>query len=67
MIVYKLMVDLPFLAKGNQYTFDDEGYVYRVGVDGKPFEYPLRAGLAGYLWLLMTEKKYLKKMVNTGD
>lgn len=53
---YTLIVDLPFLPKGAVYHFDyDTGHVHRV-VDGKPFEFPLRAGLAGYLWLLLTEK-----------
>lgn len=61
--ILKMVVDLPFLAKGNEYEFDDEtGFVYRV-VDGKAFEYPLRRGLSGYLWLLRTEKnKYLKEI-----
>ena len=53
---FTLIVDLPFLPKGARYQFDnDTGLVYRV-VDGKPFEYPLRLGLASYLWLLLTEK-----------
>ena len=53
---YTLIVDLPFLPKGAVYQFDKEtGFVYRV-VAAKPFEYPLRNGLAGYLWLLLTEK-----------
>lgn len=53
---YTLIVELPFLPKGAVYQFDNEtGFVYRV-VDGKPFEFPLRINLAGYLWLLLTEK-----------
>lgn len=53
---YTLTVDLPFLAKGNTYRFDDEtGFIYRV-INGEPFDHPLRSGLAGYLWLLLTER-----------
>ena len=54
---YTLIVDLPFLPKGAVYQFDtDTGHVYRV-VNGVPFEFPLRSHLAGYLWLLLTEKE----------
>ena len=58
---FEMLIDLPYLAKGNKYAFDDEtAFVYRIGDDGKPFEYPLRTGLAGYLWLLLTDR-YLKE------
>lgn len=59
---YELKVDLPFLAKGNIYAFDDDtAHVYRCGDNGEPFEFPLRTGLAGYLWLLLTERdKFFK-------
>lgn len=59
---YKIIVELPFFPLGAKYAFNDEtGHVYRVGDDGKPFEFPLRVGLAGYLWMLLTEgDKYLQ-------
>jgi len=59
---FKLLINLPFLKKGKEFVFDDEtGYVYAI-LDGKQSDIPLRRGLAGYLWLLMTEKKYLKRI-----
>lgn len=59
----KLLVDLPFLKKGSIFEFDDEsGKVYSNRLTG--FEYPLRPGLAMYLWLLLTEKKYMRKLRN---
>jgi hypothetical protein len=62
MRLYKLMVALPFLDKGRRFLFDDDtGNVYAI-LDGKPSEYPLRQGLAAYLWLLMTERKYMRKV-----
>ena len=62
---YKMTTDrLPFLSKGAVYEFDDEtGNVYRPEVSE---ETPLRSGIAGYLWLLLTEdgarKKYLRRL-----
>lgn len=54
---YKLTVELPFLYREREFVFDDDtGYVYAV-LDNKVSEYPLRTGLAGYLWLLLTEKE----------
>lgn len=63
MRIFQLKINLPFLQKGSKFTFeDDTGLVYAI-LDGKVAEYPLRAGLAGYLWLLLTEKrKYLKEV-----
>lgn len=62
--IFKLMVDLPFLKKGNKYLFDYEtAQVWRVGPDSKPFDMELRPALANYLWLLMTEKRYMRIQV----
>ncbi len=61
--VFELKIDLPFMKKGNLYSFDDElGWVYRCDDGGVRFEYPLREGLSEYLWLLKSENdKYLKE------
>ena len=57
MRVYELKVDLPFLPSGAKYAFDDEtAHVYRLDGSDEPFEFPLRTGLASYLWLLLTER-----------
>ena len=60
---FKLMIDVPFLKKGKYFKMDDlTGEVYLF--DGKhKAEYPLRPALASYLWLLCTEKKYMKRQV----
>jgi hypothetical protein len=62
--VFQLRVDLPFMKVGNLYSFDDEiGWVYRCNDDGSRWEYPLREGLRGYLWLLKSENDtYLKEV-----
>lgn len=69
---YKLKVELPFLRKGTVFYFDDEtACVYTTLkkpppdtiTNGDYTAYPLRSGLSGYLWLLLTEgNKYFKKM-----
>jgi hypothetical protein len=65
--VFKLMIDLPFLTKGTLFVFyDSSGYVHWID-DGKETEYPLRTGLASYLWLLCTEKKLMKPVENTEE
>lgn len=61
---YKLLKNIPLLNKGHIFEFDIEsGYVYGVEKD-KVNEHPLRSGLAGYLWLLRTEKGYFRKTKN---
>jgi len=58
MVAYKLKIDLPVLIKGAIYHFDMEtGFVYRKEVS---LTTPLRQGLAGYLWLLIGDKRYMK-------
>jgi hypothetical protein len=59
---YELRVDLPFLKQKSQFAFDDDnGNIFMIE-NQRVAEYPLRAGLSGYLWLLLTERKYLKKI-----
>lgn len=56
----KLMKELPLFKKGCVYDFEMEtGNVYMVE-KGKRAEYPLRSGLAGYLWLLRYSKGFFK-------
>ena len=58
--VYKLTVDIPMLNKETLFVFyDGSGHVYWID-DGRETDIPLRDGLAGYLWLLRTENKYMK-------
>lgn len=61
---FKLLVDLPFLKKGSVFQFYDEtGYVRWEGEEGPTRPHgPLRDGLSGYLWLLSTERKYLRRL-----
>ena len=63
----RLKIDLPFLKKGSQFWLEDStGLIYPI-LDGKISEYFLRPGLAGYIWMLMTEKKYVKILESTYD
>lgn len=57
---FELLVDLPFLKKGRVYAFDDDtGNVFSV-INGEVASYPLRNGLSGYLWMLLTvSDKYM--------
>ncbi len=58
--IYRLKIDLPFLKKGTDFMFyDATAEVYWID-NGKETEFLLRQGLAGYLWLLRTERKYMK-------
>lgn len=60
---YELRVDLPFLTKGTVFVFyDSTGNVHWID-NGKETNHPLRNGLAGYLWLLLTERKYMKELL----
>lgn len=65
MRVFRLKKDLPFLRRGALFLFDDEsGEVFSseniIGTQWN--KYPLRPGLSGYLWLLLTDgRKYFKK------
>ena len=62
MRAYKLLVNLPFLKKGSIFHFyDEDGNIFAVH-NLIESEYPLRQGLSGYLWLLSTERKYLKRL-----
>jgi hypothetical protein len=58
--LFELLIDLPFLRKNRRfYLHDDTGDVY-AELEGQRAQYPLRTGLAGYLYLLATEAKYMK-------
>ncbi len=60
---FELLVSIPFLLKGRVFLFDDEtGEVFTILKDGEVGVVPLRAGLALYLWLLVTEKKYMQEI-----
>jgi hypothetical protein len=64
---FKLLKDLPFLAKGTEFVFyDSTGHVHWID-NGEETEYPLRTGLAGYLWLLLTEKKFFRHVDTSLD
>ncbi len=64
---FKLKIDVPFLKKGDEFWMHDrDGLVYWID-KGKVCEYPLRNGLAGYLWLLCTEKRYMKFIESEED
>ncbi len=57
---FKLLIDVPFLKKGNIFImYDSTGNVHWID-EGKESEYPLRTGLAAYLWLLATEKEFME-------
>ena len=53
---YRLLKDIPMLKKGLFEFYPESGLVYKPGS-----EYPLRPGLAGYLWLLRTESGYFRR------
>lgn len=59
--IFILKKELPFLAKGTRFAFHDStGHIHWILESGLESEFPLRSGLAGYLYLLSTEKKYMK-------
>lgn len=58
----KLCIDVPFLNRGDVYYFEMEtGHVWRKHKT-EGFIGPLRSGLAGYLWLLTTNRNYMRKV-----
>ena len=64
--IYDLVKDVPMLKKGRFVFYDYDARVHWIE-NGKESEYPLRAGLSNYLWLLLTEKAYLKHIETTDD
>ena len=54
--LYRLIHDLPFLKAGTVFVFYDSTALVHWIDNGQETEYPLRQGLAGYLWLLLTEE-----------
>ena len=64
---YRLLVDLPMLTKGTYFVFyEATGNINWLNKGVEP-EYPLRQGLAGYLWLLRTEREYMKLISKEED
>ena len=61
--IFKAITDLPYIYKGRKYYTDYEtGQVWGME-NGKPMEYELRNGLAGYIWLLIASgKKYFREV-----
>jgi len=57
--VFRLIKDVPMLHRGLYVFYESTGHVHRIN-NGKEGEYPLRNSLAGYLWLLLTEKGYFR-------
>ena len=58
--IIELRVEAPFLPLGSRYLLSDRsGEVFWYDGD-KLSEYPLRPGLAGYIWLLATEPEYVE-------
>ena len=57
--VFRLIKDVPMMSKGLFVFYDSTAHVHWID-EGKESEYPLRPGLAGYLWLLLTEKGYFR-------
>jgi len=64
---FKLLVKLPFLTKNTMFVFYDSSANVHWIENGKETQYPLRPGLAGYLWLLMTEKVYMEHIETTDE
>lgn len=65
--IFLLLKDVPMLSKGTKFVFyDSTGHVHWVE-NGAETEYPLRTGLAGYLWLLLTEKGYFRHVETTSE
>ena len=59
--IFELKISVPFLKKGSKFLANDmTGEIYWYETPDKVAEYPLRSSLSGYLWLLMTEKKFVK-------
>lgn len=57
---FKLLIDIPFLKKGDFFwILNGNGLVYYLD-DGEIAKYPLRSSLAGYLNLLCTNPKYME-------
>jgi hypothetical protein len=59
--------DLPFLKKDTLFVFYDSSANVHWIDNGKKTQYPLRTGLAGYLWLLLTEKGYFQHIESDNE
>jgi len=63
--LFKLLKELPMLSKDTVFVFyDSTSYVHWI-FNGRETEYPIRQGLAGYLWLLLTEDGYFEHIETT--
>ncbi len=66
MKVYRLKRDFkeyPHWKKGTMFGFeDDTGVVWGMESKTRTNSYPLRTPLAGYLWMLLTEKNLFQKI-----
>ncbi|HDY68064.1 MAG TPA: hypothetical protein ENH85_09755 [Candidatus Scalindua sp.] len=61
--VMVLLKEIPMLKKGKLFYFETEtGHVWGMKNKHTTNSYPLRNGLANYLWLLRTEKGYFRKI-----
>lgn len=58
---FKLLKDTPMVSSQIFYFDDETGNVWWEEKGGIS-EYPLRTGLAGYLWLLLTKKGYFRRI-----
>jgi hypothetical protein len=55
MDLYEMKVDLPFLSKDTKFFIDHTtGIIWGCESDGKMIGHPVREGLRGYIWMLMT-------------
>lgn len=64
---FRLLLDLPFLTKDTLFImYDSSGAVHWVD-NGKETQYPLRQGLASYLWLLCTEAGVMELIENESE
>lgn len=60
---FRLERAVPLFKKGQVYVFDmDTSEVRWVDAAGNIVDTPLRPGLAGYLWLLRTEKGFFEEI-----
>lgn len=65
--LYEMLIELPFLRKGQRFWCDEQTGIIYGDEDGNPMTIPLREGLRGYIWLLMTRDCRFIKWVDTDD
>ncbi len=57
---YRMLKDAPLLKRGICELYPDSGLVYK-----PDSRYPLRSGLAGFLWLLRTEPGWFRRVAQS--